>query len=118
MGFKRKFKRTLNLTMTNEIYAHMTMTYECNTCGESTVMYLEQGLEDASVPAKYHKPVPFAILCPRCKKGSAYHIHWHLDKHFNNLVKKDKSTINYFADKRGEECGVPVFNGKEEHELC
>lgn len=95
---------------------HATMFYVCSKCGHSKYMFLEKGLEERcnhNLKVKSgmkHKPVPFIIRCPRCKSLAMS------DHGMNGLPKFAVMCdgMNVFLNQPDSDCGVPVFNYKEE----
>lgn len=87
------------------VMVHGAMWYQCEDCGSTWRMWLEDGLEDRRDP-KNHKPVPFCIKC-KCG-GTAQHVMWNEDiRMFGSRPLGDK--MNYFRNEESSDCGVPVL---------
>lgn len=56
------------MTEEKKRYAHGTMVYQCEDCGEVFTMKLETGIEERKngEPVEGYKPSPFMIRCPYC----------------------------------------------------
>lgn len=87
---------------------HGYMVYKCDDCNRIYNMYLEKGLEDpvSDEAGGKHKPVPFAIVCPKCF-GSAYHIAWRVGS--SDEYEELESGKNFFMNDENEDCGIPVI---------
>lgn len=89
---------------------HGYFIYECEECGAIYKMYLDKGLEDRVQDEQYpekHKPVPFCIVCRRCKKAFAKHILWGIGNSDEYMELPDGA--NYFKNDPKEECGKPMI---------
>ena len=108
-GFKRKLQRAIQknkVKTRGEVFVTRSMIYECEECGRSWRMYLQEGLESHGAD---HKPVPFSIRCS-CG-GMAQHVRWYLDEKYNPAIAiSDK--MDYFANYPWEECGVPILSAQ------
>jgi hypothetical protein len=89
-----------------EIIIHGGMVYSCRDCGESFVMYLERGLEEAGCEDR--KPVPFGIICPFCHGFHAYDASGLLPLPVGKYAELPDGE-SYFANRSGRDCGVPVY---------
>lgn len=91
---------------------HMYMKYKCEKCGHEVIMYLEKGLEEecnrnlVEKSGMPHKPVPFAIGCPKCNTG------FMTDRGFCGLPNffPAKPGMNLFINTPDCEHGVPIFD--------
>lgn len=90
----------------NTVLVHKVMKYQCEECGKSFLMFLEKGLEDENFTGEKHKPVPYTIKC-KCG-GYVRHINWQADIKLVDYAPLGKN-MNYFANEKGCDCGVPVF---------
>lgn len=99
-------------------YVHMVMKYKCDRCMTEANMYVEKGLEERcnrvmEVSSKMpHKPVPFAIKCPECEKGTMRAYGFTSLPNF--LIAPDG--LNLFINDPDSDRGVPVFGYKEGEE--
>ena len=79
------------------------MVYACEDCGNRLFMYLEEGLEQGGAR---HKPVPFAIRCPKCGGFHCYDV--------TGLIKLTSgpralnTKEHYFKNTPKDDCGIPV----------
>ena len=101
---------------------HKTMVYQCRRreCHSIYIMRIEKGLEDHKTDADggTHKPVPFAITCPKCL-SAADHVLWELDQTYEYKELEEKT--NFFINLPNEDCGIPVIYRTDAHtfaEVC
>lgn len=84
------------------------MVYKCSDCDYTVTMYLENTLERNN--GDKHKPVPFAIRCPKCGGFHCYdNISMFRELPEERPLEPDES---YFKDDPKYDCGVPVMRGK------
>ena len=101
--FARDIHRKNAILRQNAHIVWAYMKYTCTDCGYSVYMYLEKGLEHGG---KQHKPVPFAITCPKCGGFHCYDS--------SGLIKllsgprPLKANEHYFKNTLKADCGVPV----------
>ena len=88
------------------VLIHKMMNYQCRDCKKVFRMFLEKGLEDKNFTGEQHKPVPFTIRC-QCG-GIANHVNWQDDIRFSDYEPLGEN-MNYFANVKGYDCGIPVF---------
>lgn len=81
------------------------MNYQCESCGEQRIMWLQTGLEEPKNPNS--KPVPFITACPKCG-GYFKHVRWNEDI-FLPGPRPIAHHMNRFENRKGADCGVPVF---------
>lgn len=107
MGF-RKLKRQIESGKFDihpkEILVWAYMMYACKDCDWHGIIFLENTLERHN--GDKHKPVPFGVICPKCK---GYHCY---DVSFLRELPKErplKARENYFKDDKHHDCGVPIW---------
>ena len=100
------------MTEEKKRYAHGTMVYQCEECGEVFTMKLETGIEEREngEPVEGCKPSPFMIRCPYCG-GYAKDILFHA------FTFPEPRPIRYgerfFANEKHLDCGVSTRYGME-----
>ena len=82
---------------------NFAMFYGCKDCGAQFLIWLERGLEEHN--GECHKPVPFAIQCPKCNGFHCNHIDWNNDIHLHHEIKIPNRSL-YFANVRNRDCGI------------
>lgn len=99
------------MTEDKKRYAHGTMVYQCEDCGEVFTMKLETGIEEKKEGGQFVegcKPSPFIIRCPFCG-GAAK------DRLFTVYAFRKPRPIRYgerfFANEKHLDCGVPTRYG-------
>jgi len=92
--------------MGDQIIIHGAMKYRCEKCGKSWWMFLEKGIEEFGKNGEPHKPSPFVI---RCKCGR-------MAQDISGICKLPNAEYaplppgeSYFANKKDQECAVPIF---------
>jgi len=106
-SYLKKLARAVNRTKTlrqhgvRMIWAYMI--YVCQDCGHSFNMYLEEGLEQGG---KHHKPVPFAITCPKCGGFHCYDSSGLIELFTG--PRPLNANEHYFKNTLKADCGVPV----------
>lgn len=88
---------------TDEILVHGSMIYKCESCGRKWRMYLEKGIEEFG---EDHKPSPFVIRC-ECG-GMARDISGKIGFEGGGYYPLPSSE-SYFANKKDQDCGVPIL---------
>ena len=107
MGF-RKLKRQIasgkfdNHPKTIMVWAYMM--YRCKDCGWMGYLYLENTLERHN--GDQHKPVPFAIRCPKCGGFHCYDVSFLKELPKERPLKPEE---NYFKDNKSYNCGCPII---------
>lgn len=86
------------------------MHYQCETCGEERMMWLQTGLEEPKNPNS--KPVPYITACPVCG-GCFKHVRWNDDIHLPSPLKIG-ALWSRFERRRGHDCGVAVFPERDD----
>ena len=92
-------------------FYHAVFNYRCSTCGSIASMAVEKGLEERCNPKLKepsglpHKPTPFNIACPYCRKGFMFHVSTIWLDHFEEVRKGD----SLFMNTKKSDCGKPVF---------
>lgn len=86
--------------LNRKIMVHGAMYYQCESCLNTYLMWLERGIED---PYNREKPAPFCIQC-LCGR-IAQHVSWEHDIKLGDYKELgDKS--NYFGNEENSDCGV------------
>ena len=80
------------------------MMYRCKDCDWHGIIFLENTLERHN--GDKHKPVPFGVICPKCKGHHCYDVSFLRELPEERQLKPNK---NYFKDDKGHDCGVPVW---------
>ena len=93
--------------MKKPIIVHEAMLYRCEKCGSEWWMFVEVGLEQ---PGPDHKPTPFTVMCPVCKRGLAMDISGPVDipGGLMELIPGE----SYFANVKKCDCGMPIYGTK------
>ena len=92
---------------------HCAFIYRCYNCGARRVLWVEKGLEEQCNPnlehksGLPHKPTPFAIKCPECRKLSLQHTGGTFNSH---KFLPAKWGDDLFINDPNSDCGKPVFN--------
>lgn len=81
------------------------MHYQCESCGEERLMWLQTGLDDPK--NRNSKPVPYITACPKCG-GYFKHVRFN-DDIFLPGPRPISPHMNRFENRKGHECGVAVF---------
>lgn len=91
---------------TEKVYVHAAFRYRCEKCGMGVDMFCETGIEEQN-DGDRHKPTPFMIGCPFCKKGFMQDI--------SGICRSPNGPVplptgaSYFANKPDKDCGQPIF---------
>lgn len=98
-------------------FVHGAFGYVCRSCGERRLLWLEKGLEEAcnnkliEPSGLPHKPTPFCIVCPRCRKLEMMHTGGAM---YLPTFEPAKKGDDLFINSKKHDCGKPVFDWKGE----
>lgn len=91
---------------------HGVFVYMCKSCGQRRCMWLEKGVEEHCNPRLRvrsglpHKPTPFVIRCPVCRKIDMVHVCSFYCDEFHPANLGD----DIFVYDKDRECAMAVFN--------
>lgn len=85
-------------------YTNQAMHYRCEECGNTRIMFLEDGLKTHD---ENQKPVPFMVKCPDCG-GYMHHVNFDEDLRFKEPLEL-AGFMDRFENLDTHPCGYPVF---------